>query len=54
MLHEKESNIFRNANKAEVVMSDAKKRCVGCSDCKGLCQALAELIMIPDLILHQR
>ncbi|WP_319825425.1 hypothetical protein [Thalassovita sp.] len=26
--------------------------CVGCTDCRGLCRALIEVITFPDAILH--
>ena len=28
--------------------------CVGCADCRGLCRALIEAMVLPDLILHRR
>jgi hypothetical protein len=28
--------------------------CVGCTDCKGLCLALADLMAVPDLVLSKR
>ncbi|WP_238365096.1 hypothetical protein [Mesobacterium pallidum] len=28
--------------------------CVGCSDCKGLCQALIDAICVPEVILSGR
>jgi hypothetical protein len=27
--------------------------CVGCADCRGLCRALIEVLVLPDLILHR-
>jgi hypothetical protein len=26
-------------------------KCIGCRDCKGLCQALVDLALLPDVIL---
>lgn len=26
--------------------------CVGCADCRGLCRALIDALVLPDLILH--
>lgn len=28
--------------------------CIGCQDCRGMCQALIEALMLPDLILGTR
>ncbi|MDF3416258.1 hypothetical protein HKX54_17435 [Sulfitobacter sp. M57] len=28
--------------------------CVGCDDCRGICQALLDSILIPNLILKDR
>ena len=28
--------------------------CVGCTKCAGLCQALVEALVLPDIILGQR
>jgi hypothetical protein len=28
--------------------------CVGCADCRGLCRALIEAMVLPDLILNRR
>ena len=27
--------------------------CVGCSGCRGLCEALIEVMVLPDVILHR-
>ncbi len=27
--------------------------CVGCTECKGLCQALIEAVTLPDVILNR-
>ena len=28
-------------------------RCVGCTDCRGLCRELIEAIVVPDIILNE-
>lgn len=32
-------------------LSRVEGTCVGCEDCRGLCAALIEAIMVPDMIL---
>jgi len=32
-------------------LSRVQGTCVGCEDCRGLCAALIEALMVPDLIL---
>lgn len=31
----------------------AQANCLGCSDCKGLCQQLLDLIAVPEAVLHR-
>jgi NAD-dependent dihydropyrimidine dehydrogenase PreA subunit len=28
--------------------------CIGCTGCVGLCQAMLEVMMLPDVVLHAR
>jgi hypothetical protein len=31
--------------------NDTRGNCIGCRDCKGLCQALLELAFLPETVL---
>lgn len=35
-------------------LADLQGPCVGCSDCRGLCMALIEALVLPDLILTRK
>lgn len=28
--------------------------CIGCTDCGGLCQAMIEVVVVPQIVLHPR
>jgi hypothetical protein len=28
--------------------------CIGCTDCGGLCQAMIEVVVVPQIVLHHR
>ena len=32
----------------------ARLDCLGCADCRGLCESLMDLMRLPDLILRSR
>lgn len=34
-------------------ISQLQEPCVGCSDCVGMCAALIETMLIPDVVLHR-
>ena len=37
-----------------IELSDLHGPCVGCCDCMGLCTALIDALVIPDLVLSKR
>lgn len=43
-----------NTNALAAHLSDLNGPCVGCSGCNGLCAALIDALLVPDLVLSRK
>lgn len=43
-----------NTNVLAMQLSDLHGPCVGCQGCKGLCTALIDALLVPDLVLSRK
>lgn len=43
-----------NVNALSVSLSGLGGPCVGCTECVGLCQALIDALVVPDIVLAKK
>lgn len=43
-----------NVTELSMGLAQLNNPCVGCSDCVGLCDALIDALVLPDLVLSKR
>lgn len=43
-----------NMTELSMGLAQLNNPCVGCSDCVGLCEALIDTLILPDLILSKK
>jgi hypothetical protein len=43
-----------NVNELSMDLAQLNNPCVGCCDCVGLCDALIDALVLPDLVLSKR